>query len=128
MTNWIITQTPRFKAAVSAASVSNLVSFYSTSLYQDLIHTEFGGFPWDNYDLLWQWSPLRYVKQAQTPTMFIHGEQDEVVPFRLGKKLYELAPPPKDFYSIPGAMHNALPWVAGPEYTTRIREFLKSLW
>jgi len=52
MTNWIITQTPRFKAAVSAASVSNLVSFYSTSLYQDLIHAEFGGFPWDNYDQL----------------------------------------------------------------------------
>ncbi|MDQ2937937.1 MAG: S9 family peptidase, partial [Acidobacteriota bacterium] len=66
MTNWIITQTPRFKAAVSVASVSNLISFYSTSLYQDLIHAEFGGFPWDNYDLLWQWSPLRYAKQAQT--------------------------------------------------------------
>ncbi|PYS38175.1 MAG: hypothetical protein DMF71_17225, partial [Acidobacteria bacterium] len=59
MTNWIITQTSRFRAAVSAASVSNLISFYSTSLYQDLIHAEFGGFPWDNYDLLWQWSPLR---------------------------------------------------------------------
>src|SRR5207247_3246597 len=64
-----ITQTPRFKAAVSVASVSNLISFYSTSLYQDLIHTEFGGFPWDNYELLWQWSPLRYVKQALTPTL-----------------------------------------------------------
>jgi dipeptidyl aminopeptidase/acylaminoacyl peptidase len=37
MTNWIITQTPRFKAAVASASLSNLISFYSTSLYQDLI-------------------------------------------------------------------------------------------
>src|SRR6185369_575212 len=76
MTNWIISQTPRFKAAVAVASVSNLISFYSTSLYQDLIHAEFGGFPWDNYDLFWQWSPLRYVRQVQTPTLFIHGEND----------------------------------------------------
>src|ERR1700752_1954426 len=35
MTNWIITQTPRFRGAVASASVSNLISFYSTSLYQD---------------------------------------------------------------------------------------------
>ena len=88
MTNWIITQTPRFKAAVSAASVSNLISFYSTSLYQDLIHAEFGGFPWDNYELLWQWSPLRYVKQAQTPTLFIHGEQDNDVHITQAEEMY----------------------------------------
>jgi dipeptidyl aminopeptidase/acylaminoacyl peptidase len=88
MTNWIITQTPRFKAAVSVASVSNLISFYSTSLYQDLIHAEFGGFPWDNYDLLWQWSPLRYVRQAQTPTLFIHGEQDNDVHITQAEEMY----------------------------------------
>ncbi|MFN2514632.1 MAG: prolyl oligopeptidase family serine peptidase [Pyrinomonadaceae bacterium] len=88
MTNWIITQTPRFKAAISSASVSNLISFYSTSLYQDLIHAEFGGFPWDNYDLLWQWSPLRYVKQAQTPTLFIHGEQDNDVHITQAEEMY----------------------------------------
>jgi dipeptidyl aminopeptidase/acylaminoacyl peptidase len=88
MTNWIITQTPRFKAAVSAASVSNLISFYSTSLYQDLIHAEFGGFPWDNYDLLWQWSPLRYARQAQTPTMFIHGESDNDVHITQAEEMY----------------------------------------
>jgi dipeptidyl aminopeptidase/acylaminoacyl peptidase len=88
MTNWIITQTPRFKAAVSAASVSNLISFYSTSLYQDLIHAEFGGFPWDNYDLLWQWSPLRYVKQTQTPTLFIHREQDNDVHITQAEEMY----------------------------------------
>lgn len=88
MTNWMITQTSRFKAAVSIASVSNLISFYSTSLYQDLVHAEFGGFPWDNYDLLWQWSPLRYVRQAQTPTMFIHGEQDNDVHITQAEEMY----------------------------------------
>ena len=88
MTNWIITQTPRFRAAVSVASVSNLISFYSTSLYQDLIHAEFGGFPWDNYEVLWQWSPLRYVRAAQTPTLFIHGEQDNDVHITQAEEMY----------------------------------------
>ena len=88
MTNWIITQTPRFRAAVAAASVSNLISFYSTSLYQDLVHAEFGGFPWDNYDLLWQWSPLRYVRQVQTPTLFLHGENDNDVHITQAEEMY----------------------------------------
>lgn len=88
MTNWIITQTPRFKAAVASASVSNLISFYSTSLYQDLIHAEFGGFPWDNYELLWQWSPLRYVRYAQTPTLFLHGELDNDVHITQAEEMY----------------------------------------
>jgi len=88
MTNWVITQTPRFRAAVAVASVSNLISFYSTSLYQDLVHAEFGGFPWDNYDLLWQWSPLRYVRQVQTPTMFIHGENDNDVHITQAEEMY----------------------------------------
>ncbi len=81
MTNWVITQTPRFKAAVSSASVANLVSFYATSLYQDLVHAEFNGFPWEgeNFTLLWKWSPLAHVKQVTTPTLFIHGELDNDV-------------------------------------------------
>ena len=81
MTNWVITQTTRFKAAVSSASVSNLVSFYGTSLYQDLVHAEFHGFPWaeQNFALLWKWSPLAHVANATTPTLFIHGELDQDV-------------------------------------------------
>jgi dipeptidyl aminopeptidase/acylaminoacyl peptidase len=88
MTNWIITQTPRFKAAVAAASLSNLISFYATSLYQDLIHVEFKGAPWENYDLLWKYSPLHYVKNVSTPTMFIHGEQDNDVHITQAEEMY----------------------------------------
>ena len=88
MTNWIVTQTARFKGAVAVASLSNLISFYSTSLYQDLIHAEFGGFPWDNFELLWQWSPLRFVRQVQTPTLFLHGENDNDVHITQAEEMY----------------------------------------
>jgi dipeptidyl aminopeptidase/acylaminoacyl peptidase len=88
MTNWVITQTTRFKVAVASASVSNLISFYGTSLYQDLIHAEFKGFPWDNYDLLWKYSPIHYVKSVETPTMFIHGELDNDVHITQAEEMY----------------------------------------
>ena len=88
MTNWIVTQTTRFRAAVASASVSNLISFYATSLYQDLIHAEFGGFPWDDYDLLWRWSPIRYVRDAQTPLLLIHGELDNDVHITQAEEMY----------------------------------------
>jgi acetyl esterase/lipase len=88
MTNWIVTQTDRFKAAIASASLSNLISFYSTSLYQDLIHAEFGGFPWDNYDKLWERSPLKHIKNVKTPTMLVHGEADNDVHITQAEEMY----------------------------------------
>lgn len=88
MTNWAITQTERFKAAITLASLSNLISFYSTSLYQDLIHAEFNGYPWDNYELLWERSPLKHIQKVKTPTLIIHGEQDHDVHITQAEEFY----------------------------------------
>lgn len=88
MTNWVITQTHRFKAAVASASVSNLISFYGTSLYTDLVEAEFRGVPWNNYPMLWQWSPLAHVKGVTTPTLFLHGENDHDVPITQAEEMY----------------------------------------
>ncbi len=92
MTNWIVTQTDRFKAAVTSASLSNLISFYATSLYQDLIHAEFNGpagnMPWDNYDLLWDRSPLKHIKNAKTPLLLLHGENDNDVHITQAEEMY----------------------------------------
>jgi len=92
MTNLIVTQTDRFKAAVASASLSNLISFYSTSLYQDLIHAEFSGpagnMPWDNYDLLWDRSPLKHIKKAKTLLLLLHGEQDNDVHITQAEEMY----------------------------------------
>ncbi|NRB65218.1 MAG: S9 family peptidase, partial [Saprospiraceae bacterium] len=69
MTNWIVTQTNRYDAAVTVASVSNLISFYGTSLYQLLIETEFNGLPWENYIFLLHFSPFAHVQNNTTPTL-----------------------------------------------------------
>ncbi|MDX2029336.1 MAG: S9 family peptidase [Blastocatellia bacterium] len=88
MTNWVVTQTDRFRAAVASASLSNLISFYSTSLYQDLVHAEFNGFPWNNFEQLWNRSPLRHVARVKTPLLLIHGEQDNDVHITQAEEMY----------------------------------------
>jgi dipeptidyl aminopeptidase/acylaminoacyl peptidase len=88
MTNWIITQTNRFKAAVVDGGISNLVSFAGTSLYHSLMESEFRGSAYDNFSLLWQWSPLRNVKNVTTPALILHGEADNEVPLSQAEEMY----------------------------------------
>lgn len=89
----LITYTQRFKAAVSQAGLSNLVSLYGT-FYTPLRYDEYaheasfwpalaesgqlrmGNKPWDD---LWRYlrnSPLYYVDRVQTPVMIVHGDID----------------------------------------------------
>ena len=88
MGNWIITQTNRFKAAVVDGGISNLISFAGTSIYHSLIESEFNGSAYDNFELLWQWSPLKNVKKVSTPTLFLHGEIDNEVPVTQAEEMY----------------------------------------
>ena len=67
------------------------------------------------------------VAAIRCPKLFIHGDRDDIVPFRLGRRLYELASPPKEFYAVPGAGHNDLVDTAGAEYRKRIGAFLSSV-
>jgi fermentation-respiration switch protein FrsA (DUF1100 family) len=65
--------------------------------------------------------------KIRCPKLVIHGDRDEIVPFRLGRKLYDAALPPKSFYQVPGAGHNDLISAAGPEYLNRLKDFLSQL-
>jgi len=90
LTDWLITRTPRFKAAVPAAGIANLVSFNYMSYYHDYLAVEFGAYPHekDLMDTLWARSALRYVRRVKTPVMFIHGENDNDVPIAEAEQYY----------------------------------------
>lgn len=71
----------------------------------------------------------RYDNLAKVPTLtmpklHIHAREDEVIPFDQGRRLFEAAAAPKEFYIVEGAGHNDLPWVEGERYEARWRAFL----
>jgi dipeptidyl aminopeptidase/acylaminoacyl peptidase len=90
LTNWLVTQTDRFRAAVSLAGISNLVSFNYTAYYHDYLAVEFGAYPHQRgtIDTLWERSPIRYAKEVHTPVLFLHGENDNDVPIGEAEQFY----------------------------------------
>ncbi len=76
MTNWMIGQTNRFKAAVTQRSVVDLKSFIGSSDMGYDLYREFGGQPWDVPETYDRCSPLTYAKNIKTPLLIIHSEQD----------------------------------------------------
>jgi dipeptidyl aminopeptidase/acylaminoacyl peptidase len=90
LTNWLVTQTDMFKAAIPISSVSNLVSIAYMSYVKQYMQMEFGALPHqgDLMDVLWERSPLRHVARVRTPTMLIHGENDNDVPIAEAEQLY----------------------------------------
>lgn len=89
MTNWIISHTDRFKAAVTQRSISNWISFTGVS--------DIGFFfsEWEhklNYlqglEQLLEISPLKYVENIKTPLLIIHSEFDYRCPLEQAEQLY----------------------------------------
>jgi len=77
MTNWIIGHTNRFKAAASQRSISNWISkFGTTDIGYFFVDDQHTATPWSNVEKLWFHSPLKYASKVQTPTLFIHSEED----------------------------------------------------
>ncbi len=60
----------------------------------------------------------------RAPLLFFHGDDDEIVPYRLGQELFAAAPEPKAFETLEGAGHNNTVEVGGRPYFERIRRFL----
>jgi dipeptidyl aminopeptidase/acylaminoacyl peptidase len=100
MTNKIITFTDRFKAASSGAGAANWISMYAQSDQRHYRTPWFGGTPWETrapIDKYWNDSPLKYVAQVKTPTIFLVGEQDPRVP------------PPQSVEMYRALKHNGVP-------------------
>ena len=89
LTNWITTQTDRFKAAVTQRSVSNWLSEAGTQAFPPAsMRVEFGGTIWENFDYYWGRSPLKYADQVTTPTLIIHSTDDHITPIGQGEEWF----------------------------------------
>jgi dipeptidyl aminopeptidase/acylaminoacyl peptidase len=88
MTNWITTHTNRFKAAVAISSISNLVSGWGINNNYLWFESDLGFIPYDDYERAWGYSPLKYVKNAKTPTLFINGAWDFNTSLNQAEEMY----------------------------------------
>ncbi len=87
MASWAITQTTRFKAAVSGAGMSDLAHEFSTE--DNPAYDEwFYGLPYEKPEGFRRSSPLTYITKAKTPTLILQGEDDVVDPVGQSLALY----------------------------------------
>ncbi len=107
--NWILTHTDRFKAISTGAGTMNWISMYAQSDVQRNRQFYLGNkLPYDDFDAYWNQSPLKYIKNARTPTMIHVVEGDPRVPspqsIELHMALKQLGVP-TEFYMYPGNTH-----------------------
>ena len=90
MANWMVTQTDRFKAAVTLRSISNMYTKYGTSdigFYGN--KAGMGGADlWDDEELIMSRSPMRHARNVKTPILIIHSEQDLRCPMEQGEQWF----------------------------------------
>lgn len=90
MTFWILTQTDRFKAVSPGAGLTNIYSMYSqTDIHRYLNWFYSDKAPWQNQELYWDRSPMKYVNNVKTPTMIMHGQVDTRVPIAQAQEFYQ---------------------------------------
>lgn len=87
MAEWAITQTDRFKAAVSGAGMANLISEFGTEA-GPAYDQWFYGLPWEQPQGFLKSSPFMYLKNARTPTLILQGEADRTDPLGQSQELY----------------------------------------
>jgi len=96
MSMWAITQTHRFKAAMAGAGLSDLASEFGTENGAAYDHWFFGT-PYEHFDNFYAHSPIKFVKNAVTPTLIIQGEEDDVDPKGQSQQLYRAL----RYYNVP---------------------------
>jgi dipeptidyl aminopeptidase/acylaminoacyl peptidase len=80
MTMWAVTQTNRFRAAVSGAGLSNFQSYYGENDIDQWMIPYFGASVYDDPAVYARSSPINFIKNVKTPTLVVVGERDGEVP------------------------------------------------
>ncbi len=80
MTMFAVTQTQRFKAAVSGAGMSDWLSYYGENSIDQWMIPYFGASVYDDPAVYAKSSAINFIKQARTPTLVVVGDRDGECP------------------------------------------------
>ncbi len=73
-----------------------------------------------------RWDSLKKIKSITIPKLIIHSINDEIVPYKLGRKLFENAAEPKEFLPIHGG-HNSCFFESEAILKEKVADFLKRI-
>ena len=107
-TNWLLGHTDRFKAAVTDRSICNMVSMFGTDDIALMSLDPEMGTPWENTDLYWNLSPLKYVGSVKTPCLIVHSENDHRCPMEQAEQWFlalRKLDVPTEFVRFPDESH-----------------------
>ncbi len=76
-----------------------------------------------NFDLK-KCSPLKAVARSKTPTLFIHGEKDTFVPYKMLGEVYNACSAEKEKLSVPDAMHAESVELQPEMYWDKVKSFI----
>ena len=90
MTNWIGTQTDRFRCLVTHASIATMAQFTGVTDHPAWWYLEMGGEnPYADRERFDRYAPIRQVQNWNSPVLIIHGEQDYRCPVGEALNLFE---------------------------------------
>jgi dipeptidyl aminopeptidase/acylaminoacyl peptidase len=109
LTNWTVTQTDRFAAAVSQRSVADWASFWYSADFTLFRPSWFHSTPFHDPEEFSARSPVRYAEKIHTPLMLTVGERDERTPPSQGAeamfRALKAQKKPTVLVSFPGETH-----------------------
>ena len=69
---------------------------------------------------------LSKIAQVSCPKLFVHSEADDIIPYKLGRRLFDAAHAPKQFYDVKNAPHNLTFDIGGAAFYEALRDFINS--
>ncbi len=89
LTNWAVSHSNHFVAAVDGEGITNFISYTGTSDDTDFFLRYLGAYFWNaNQALYWERSPIAHVKNIHTPLLILEGGSDIRVPPSQAEELY----------------------------------------
>jgi len=82
-------ESPRFKAASVGAGISNWMTYYVNTDIHPFTRMYLHATPWDDPEIYARTSPMTYIKNARTPTLIQHGQNDARVPLPNAYELHQ---------------------------------------
>lgn len=74
-----------------------------------------------------KWASSEKIARLNLPKLFLHGEEDGIVPFKLGQELYARAAEPKRFVALANTDHNDTFLAGGESYYNTLRDFIMNV-